>query len=66
MSTYNQFLEARALSEVLLLKHAAEGVRHSDPERLERNAERMFERLASHMGYRVERLPAPSSTTEAA
>ncbi|HEV7433859.1 MAG TPA: hypothetical protein VGO22_03135 [Pseudorhizobium sp.] len=66
MSTYNQFLEARALSEVLLLKHAAEGVRHSDPERLERNAERMFERLAAHMGFRVEKIAAPVKTGEAA
>ena len=63
MSTYDQFLEARALSEALLLQHALEGTTSSEQFVVARNVDRTFSKLASKLGYRVERLPAPSSTT---
>lgn len=66
MSTYEQFLEARSLSEALLLKHATEGSRHTDTRHTEREIIRSFSKLASQLGYSVSRLPASSTTGEAA
>ena len=58
MQTYAQFLDAETLSRALLMKHSQEASRgetvlYGDPQ-----IEEAFERLASKLGYRVERLAA--------
>lgn len=58
MNTYSQFLEARSLSEALLLKHAEEGTGRKGATQI---VDRYFERLAKEMGYRIERMEPESA-----
>jgi len=59
MDTYRQFLEARHLSEVLLMKHAEEGAKGKPVLYGNIQVEESFAKLASQLGFIVQRLPSP-------
>ena len=59
MDTYRQFLEARHLSEVLLMKHTEEGAKGKPVLYGDIQVEEGFKKLASYLGYRVEPVAAP-------
>jgi hypothetical protein len=66
MVTYGQFLSARHLSEMLLMKHSQESSNaklsiYSD---IQVNDE--FRRLAALLGFRVEKIEQPVEAPEAA
>lgn len=58
MNAYNSFLEARSLSEALLLKYAEETTGRSGATQ---TIDRAFQRLAEQMGYRIEKIEADTS-----
>lgn len=58
MNSYNSFLEARSLSEALLLKHAEEATGRSGATQ---TIDRSFQRLAEQMGYRIEKIEAETA-----
>lgn len=62
MDTYSQFLEARSLSEALLLKHSAEGTTRGKGN--DQIVARAFQRLALQLGYTVEKIDPDTSHSD--
>jgi hypothetical protein len=63
--TLNQFIEARELSEALLMKMTEEESGTFRPRHGDEQADEAFRDVAAALGYRVEKVEAPA-VTEAA